>query len=75
MALAHRPLAHPSSSSCSKPYLLPACHILEYLISVLRAPVWQRYRKGEPACSLFLARQSTEQDTCFGFPLSSGAQL
>lgn len=30
-----------SSRSCSKPCLLPACHILEYLISVLRAPVWQ----------------------------------
>lgn len=53
-----------SSSSCSKPCLLPACHVLEYLISLLRAPVWQWYRQGEPACCLFLARQSTEQDTC-----------
>lgn len=78
MALPTGPLHSPgmnSSSSCSKPCLLPACHVLEYLISLLRAPAWQQYKRGEPACSLFLARQSTEQDTCLGFPLSSGAGL
>lgn len=49
-ALTTGPLHSPSvssSSSCSKPCLLLACHVLEYLISLLRAPVWQRLEPGK----------------------------
>lgn len=46
----HTPLG--MSSSCSKPCLLPGCHVLECLVSVLSTRL--AAGQGEPACSLFL---------------------
>lgn len=51
----------PMSSSCSKPCLLPGCHILEHLVSVLSTRL--ALGQGEPACSLFLPRFPPELRT------------
>lgn len=53
MALPVTPLT-PMSSSCSRPCLLPCCHVLECLVSVLSTQL--AVGQGEPACSLFLPR-------------------
>lgn len=61
MALTIGPLHSPSvssSSSWSKPCLLPGCRVLEYLISLLRAPVWQQLEQVGRTCLLFVLGQA-----------------